>query len=94
MQVKGVQKISFGNRVNSFDTLNKYVVANKKGLIADLSNSFDKNLVDSFFKGGRILKVKGGKGEWKLSEFMENFYRQPTSQERQEGILLYNMGVK
>ena len=33
MQVKGVQKISFGNRVNSFDTLNKYVVANKKDLL-------------------------------------------------------------
>ena len=39
MQVQRVQKISFGNRVNSFDALNKYVVANKKGLIVDLSSS-------------------------------------------------------
>ena len=89
-----VQKISFGNKVNSIEALNKYVVANKKGFISDLNNSFDKNLVDSFFRTGRIHRVKGGKGEWKLSEYLENFFRQPTPEERQEGVLLYNLGVK
>ena len=88
-----VEKISFGNKVNSIEALNKYVVANKKGLFSDLNNNFDKNLVDSFIKTGRIQRVKGGKGEWKLSEYLENFFRQPTVEERQEGILLYNMGV-
>ena len=89
-----VQKVSFGNKSKSLEALNKYVVANKRGLISDLRKSFDKNLIDSFIKTDRIQRVKGGKGEWKLSEFMETFYRQPTPEERQQGILLYNMGVK
>jgi len=94
MKIKCVQKFSFGNKSNSIGALNKFVVTNKKGLISDLNNNFDKNLVDSFFRTGRILRVKSGKGEWKQSEYLENFFRQPTPEERQEGILLHNLGVK
>lgn len=66
----------------TFVELNKYVSAKKQGSINNLKQQYGNEIVDESLCTQRILK----KGEnWKVSEFVERFYREPSDEEKKRG---------
>lgn len=79
-----------GNKYNNFIELNKYISTKKQGSINNLKQQYGNEIVDEFICTQRILK-KGKK--WKVSEFVEKFYREPNDEEKKLGKLFHKLGL-